>query len=53
VVLEVNTTPGVHYHYLVSDPSRAARVAIPLLAAVLGVDEPAGWRPHELLDASQ
>jgi len=43
----------VRDHYLVSDPSRAASVAIPILAAVLGVDTPAGWRPDELLDASQ
>ena len=50
-MLEVNTTPGVHYHYHVLDPSRAARVAIPVLAAVLGVDAPAGWRPDEPLDA--
>ena len=42
VVLEVNGTPGLHYHYLVADPTRADRVAIPILAALLG-DDPAEY----------
>jgi glutathione synthase/RimK-type ligase-like ATP-grasp enzyme len=35
VVLEVNGTPGLHYHYLVRDPAHADRVAIPILALLL------------------
>jgi len=40
VVLEVNT-PGLDHHYNVADPTRATRVAVPVLAALLGVDAPA------------
>jgi cyanophycin synthetase len=36
VVLEVNGTPGLHYHYLVADPTTATSVAIPILACLLG-----------------
>jgi cyanophycin synthetase len=35
VVLEVNGTPGLHYHYLVADPDGATRVAVPLLRRLL------------------
>jgi len=34
-VVEVNGTPGLHYHYLVADPDRAVRVAVPVLRALL------------------
>jgi cyanophycin synthetase len=39
VVLEVNGTPGLHYHYLVRDPAQADRVAIPILAKLLLDDD--------------
>jgi D-alanine-D-alanine ligase-like ATP-grasp enzyme len=35
-VLEVNATPGLHYHYQVRDPERAVPVAVPILHALLG-----------------
>jgi D-alanine-D-alanine ligase-like ATP-grasp enzyme len=35
VIIEVNGTPGIHYHYEVSEPARAQRVAIPILARLL------------------
>jgi D-alanine-D-alanine ligase-like ATP-grasp enzyme len=35
VIIEVNGTPGLHYHYEVSEPARAERVAIPILARLL------------------
>lgn len=34
-VIEVNGTPGLHYHYLVDDPGRATRVAVPVLDRLL------------------
>jgi cyanophycin synthetase len=34
-VIEVNGTPGLHYHYLVADPAGAQRIAIPLLERLL------------------
>jgi cyanophycin synthetase len=34
-VIEVNGTPGLHYHYLVRDPATADRVAIPILERML------------------
>jgi cyanophycin synthetase len=34
-VIEVNGTPGLHYHYLVRDPASADRVAIPILERML------------------
>ncbi len=43
-VLEVNGTPGLHYHYQVADPPGAAPVAVPVLARLLGVDCPSDWR---------
>jgi cyanophycin synthetase len=35
-IVEVNGTPGLHYHYQVADPSRTDRVAVPILARLLG-----------------
>jgi cyanophycin synthetase len=35
VVLEVNATPGLHYHYEVSDRRRAVPVAVPILRRLL------------------
>jgi cyanophycin synthetase len=35
-ILEVNATPGLHYHYLVANPGDAPRVAVPVLRALLG-----------------
>ena len=37
VVLEVNGTPGLHYHYLVAEPERATPVAVPILRKLLGL----------------
>lgn len=34
-IIEVNGTPGLHYHYLVADPDRATPVAVPLLRTLL------------------
>jgi cyanophycin synthetase len=34
-VIEINGTPGLHYHYLVADPASAERVAIPVLERLL------------------
>ncbi len=34
-LLEVNAIPGLHHHYLVSDPANAQRVAVPLLQRLL------------------
>lgn len=36
VVLEVNGTPGFNLHYLVADEAAVARVAVPVLGALLG-----------------
>jgi D-alanine-D-alanine ligase-like ATP-grasp enzyme len=35
VILEVNGTPGLHYHYQVADRANATRVAIPVLDKLL------------------
>jgi D-alanine-D-alanine ligase-like ATP-grasp enzyme len=35
VILEVNATPGLHYHYQVADPSHATPVAVPILRRLL------------------
>jgi cyanophycin synthetase len=37
VIVEVNGTPGIHYHYLVADRDHATRVAIPILSKLLGL----------------
>jgi cyanophycin synthetase len=42
-LLEVNA-PGLHHHYNVADRSGACAIAVPILAALLGVDEPGGAR---------
>jgi cyanophycin synthetase len=34
-IIEVNGTPGLHYHYLVRDPENADRVAVPILQRLL------------------
>lgn len=34
-LLEVNGTPGLHYHYEVSDPAQAVPVAVPILERLL------------------
>ena len=34
-ILEVNGTPGLHYHYLVAEPAGATLVAVPILQAML------------------
>ncbi len=46
VINEVNGTPGLHHHYLVADPDKATRVAIPVLERLLSRDpgEGAGAR---------
>lgn len=36
-VAEVNTTPGLHWHYLVRNPEAGVPVAVPILARLLGV----------------
>lgn len=37
VVIEVNGTPGLHYHYEIREPVNATRVAVPILRASLGL----------------
>lgn len=34
-VIEINGTPGLHYHYLVREPESAVPVAVPLLERIL------------------
>jgi D-alanine-D-alanine ligase-like ATP-grasp enzyme len=38
VINEVNTTPGLHFHYQVGNRARMVPVAIPILRSLLGVD---------------
>ncbi len=42
VVVEVNGTPGLHYHYLVANPERSTAVAAPILSRLLApeADQP-------------
>jgi len=35
IVLEVNGTPGLHYHYEILEPANAIRVAVPILRTLL------------------
>jgi cyanophycin synthetase len=35
VIIEVNGTPGLHYHYQVADQGNATRVAVPILRRLL------------------
>jgi D-alanine-D-alanine ligase-like ATP-grasp enzyme len=35
VIIEVNGTPGLHYHYEVADRANASRVAVPILQKLL------------------
>ena len=46
VVLEVNGTPGFHYHYQVADLERAVPVAVPVLERLLG-EQSAGSGPSD------
>ena len=39
-IIEVNGTPGLHYHYQVADGANATRVAVPILMKLL--EEPRG-----------
>jgi len=39
-VLEVNGTPGLHYHYHVAEPDQATPVAVPILDALLSAPRP-------------
>jgi D-alanine-D-alanine ligase-like ATP-grasp enzyme len=34
-IIEVNGTPGLHYHYQVAEPARATRVGVPVLEQLL------------------
>jgi D-alanine-D-alanine ligase-like ATP-grasp enzyme len=45
VVLEVNTTPGLHYHYEVNNPEKSVPVLVPILRALF---EHAAARAPEL-----
>jgi D-alanine-D-alanine ligase-like ATP-grasp enzyme len=38
VILEVNATPGLHYHYETRNPHQGVPVLIPILQALLGLD---------------
>lgn len=38
VINEVNTTPGLHFHYQVCNPERAVPVAVPILSLLLEID---------------
>ena len=42
VLVEVNGTPGLHHHYLVADRDRATRIAVPVLAKLLDLQENPG-----------
>ena len=39
VIVEVNGTPGLHYHYLVANPDAATPVAVPILARLLAAED--------------
>ena len=41
VILEVNGTPGLNYHYEVVQPARATKVAVPILETLLANSGPA------------
>ena len=47
IVVEVNGTPGLHYHYLVADRQRAVRVARPVLAALLDPNRTNAFPPYK------
>ncbi len=38
VVNEINTTPGLHHHYLISDRSEIYPVAIPIIKFLLKIE---------------
>jgi cyanophycin synthetase len=39
VIIEVNGTPGLHYHYQVADEANATPVAVPILRRLLDIKE--------------
>jgi len=39
VIIEVNGTPGLHYHYQVADAASATHVAVPILRRLLDIKE--------------
>jgi cyanophycin synthetase len=43
VILEVNATPGIHYHYAIDDPSRVVAVAVPILRRLLDEARPTSY----------
>lgn len=45
-VLEVNGTPGLHYHYQVADLDQATPVAVPILDALLSAADPRAQLPE-------
>jgi cyanophycin synthetase len=47
VILEVNGTPGLNYHYEVTEASLATRVAVPVLEALLAASGPAWVDPDK------
>jgi D-alanine-D-alanine ligase-like ATP-grasp enzyme len=47
VILEVNGTPGLHYHYLVSTSRGPDRVAVPILATLLDMGTSPEWEHKE------
>jgi D-alanine-D-alanine ligase-like ATP-grasp enzyme len=46
MIVEVNTTPGLHYHYHVANPARAAPVAVPILRTLLEAPGRRSDPPH-------
>lgn len=40
VINEVNTTPGLHWHYRIANPEQGVKVAIPVLERLLGARVP-------------
>jgi cyanophycin synthetase len=43
VILEVNATPGIHYHYAIDDPAQAVPVAVPILRRLLEESRARSW----------
>lgn len=50
-IIEVNGTPGFQYHYLVAEPERATRIAVPILRTLL--EEARGRGAGRRLDRSE
>lgn len=38
VINEVNTTPGLHYHYQINNPEQGTHVIVPILQHLLGIE---------------